>query len=60
MNPCHCVNKNCIHFYARTIHGHTDFMCDARKGHKIREYDLGSGRLIKIERLKNCPIETLK
>lgn len=57
MDWLHCYNKNCPNFYKRTIKGHTDYMCTARRGKKIRPYDLGSGRLIQIKNLKECPLE---
>lgn len=57
MKPFVCVNKHCPHYYVRKIHGFTDYMCSARRGIKIRPYDLGSGRLIKLEKLKECPLE---
>ena len=52
-----CYNKNCPNFYKREIKGCTDYMCTARRGQKIRPYDLGSGRLIQIKNLKECPLE---
>lgn len=57
MDFIHCINKNCPHFYRRELHGFTDYMCSARRGRKVRETDLGSGRLIRVEKLKECPME---
>ena len=57
MDFIHCFNKNCPHFYMREINGFTDYMCTARRGRKVRETDLGSGRLIRVEKLKECPME---
>lgn len=57
MDWLHCYNKNCPNFYKREIKGHTDYMCSALPGQKIRPYDLGSGRLIQIKNLKACPLE---
>lgn len=57
MNCFDCMNKNCPHLCRRELHGFTDYMCTARKGRKVRKYDLGSGRLIKIDRLRECPLE---
>lgn len=59
MTPAYCVNKNCIHFYRRTIKGHTEFMCTVRRGRPVRKgKNWPLGRNIKIERLRVCPLET--
>lgn len=55
MDFIRCLNIDCPYLYRRTLHGFTEYMCTARKGKKVREYDLGSGRIIKIARLKACP-----
>lgn len=60
MDFIRCLNKNCPHLYKREMHGFSDYMCCARKGRKVRETDLGSGRLIRVERLKECPLENPK
>lgn len=52
-----CINKNCSHLYRRELHGFSEYMCTARKGRKVRETDLGSGRLIRVDRLKECPLD---
>ncbi|MBQ8482830.1 MAG: hypothetical protein IJ504_00835 [Bacteroidales bacterium] len=52
-----CLYKDCPHLYRRKIKRNVDYMCCARKGRKTSRYDLGSGRLINILRLRQCPLE---
>ena len=59
MSPGKCINEDGPHFYTRTIKGHTDFMCTIRKGQSVnKNYPWKLGRLIKVDRLKCCPLET--
>ena len=59
MNPTKCINQNCRFFYRRTIKGYTDFMCTVRKGRSVNKNKPWKlGRIIKIDRLSVCPLET--
>ena len=60
MDFFYCYYKNCPHLYKQVLHGFSEYMCTARKGRKVRETDLGSGRLINVRRLKECPLENLE
>ena len=57
MDILFCINKGCRNLYRRELHGCSEYMCTARKGRKVRETDLGSGRLIQVKHLKECPLE---
>lgn len=57
MDWFNCYNKNCPNFYKREIKGLIDYMCTARRGRKVRPLDLGSGRLIQIKNLRECPLD---
>lgn len=59
MTPAKCVNQDCPFFYRRTVKGHTEFMCTARKGRPVNKNKPWKlGRIIKIYRLNKCPLET--
>lgn len=60
MDVFYCLNKNCRCLYRRELHGFSEYICAARKGRKVHETDLGSGRLIQVKHLKEYPLENIE
>lgn len=64
MSPINC--SDCKWFYARTIGGFTDYMCTWRrfntkaKNRYGEELLLTPGRIIRIDKIKVCPLEINK
>lgn len=62
MDLIKCTNTQCKWLYARKINGFTDYMCTWRrfnapaKNKYGEEKILTSGRIIRIEKLKTCPM----